>query len=82
MLSEGLWRAESGCEQSEALGGVFQQWQQWVTTADDFYKCSMQTLVCCCQMYIVNGGDHVEKLCFVAENLLYHTVLLCTLHLL
>ena len=29
MLPEHLWRPNSGCEHSEALGGAFQQWQQW-----------------------------------------------------
>ena len=29
-----------------------------------------------------NAGDYVEEQCFVAENLLYQTVLLCSLNLL
>jgi len=29
-----------------------------------------------------NGGDYVEKLCFVAKNLLYQIMLLCPLYLL
>ena len=28
-LAERLWRPNSGCEHSEAVGGVFQQWWQW-----------------------------------------------------
>jgi len=28
ILTEHLWRPNSGCEHSEAVGGVFQQWQQ------------------------------------------------------
>ena len=32
--------------------------------------------------YIANGFDCVEKQCFLAENLLYQIVLLCSLHLL
>ena len=28
MLAECLWRPESGCEHSEAVGGAFQQWWQ------------------------------------------------------
>ena len=27
-LTECLWRPNSGCEHSEAVGGAFQQWQQ------------------------------------------------------
>jgi len=48
----------------------------------DFYKCSMQDLVHHWQKCIANGGDYVEKYCFVAENLLYQIVLLCSLYLL
>ena len=29
-----------------------------------------------------NNGDYVEKECFVATNLLYHILLLCSLYLL
>ena len=36
----------------------------------------------CWQKCIANGGDCVEKECFVAENLFYQTVLLCSLYLL
>jgi len=66
-------------------GGAFQQqwYQQWVTsTSADIYKHGMQTLVdywCKC---IANGGDCVEKQCFVAANLLYQLLLLCSLFLL
>ena len=28
VLAEHLWRANSGCEHSEVVGGAFQQWQQ------------------------------------------------------
>ena len=31
---------------------------------------------------LANYGDYIEKWCSVAENLLYQTVLLCSLHLL
>ena len=48
VLAEHLWWPNSGCEQSEVVGGVFQQWwQQWVTfAAADFYyieKCCFVT---------------------------------------
>ena len=34
MLAEYFWGKSSGCEHSEAVGGVFQQWrqQQWATS--------------------------------------------------
>ena len=47
-LIECLWNPNSGLEQREAVGGVYQQWhqQQWITSADaDCYKCRMQALV-------------------------------------
>ena len=34
------------------------------------------------QKSIANSGGHVKKRCFVAENLLYQTVLFCSLYLL
>ena len=48
----------------------------------DFYECSMQALVHCWRKCIANGGDYVEKLFIVAENLLYQIALLCSLYLL
>ena len=42
----------------------------------------MQALVHRWRKYITNGGDCVEKECFVAKNLLYQIVLLCSLYLL
>jgi len=29
---------------------------------------------------IVNGGGHIEKWCFVAQNLLYQVVLFCSVY--
>ena len=43
----------------------------------DFHCCSVQVLVHHWQKCIANGGDY-----FVAENLLYQIVLLCSLYLL
>jgi len=40
---------------------------------------SMQALGHCWQKYIATGGIYVEKQSFVAENLLYQIVLLCSL---
>jgi len=55
--------------------------KQWITSAGtDFHNCRMQALVHCCQKHITNGGDCVEKQCFVAENLLNQIVLFCCSH--
>ena len=48
MLAECLWKPNSGCEHSEAVGDVFQQRQQrrWVTfDGVVFYECGMQACV-------------------------------------
>ena len=45
----------------------------------DIYKHGMQAPVHRWQKCITNGGDSDEKYCFVAENLLYQEVLLCSL---
>jgi len=82
-VTECLWRPYSGCVHSEAVGGVFQQWWQWqwVTSAGpDFYKHSMQALAHCWQKCIANGGNYVDKLCFIAGYLFYQIVL-CSLYL-
>ena len=45
-LAEHLWTTNSGCECSEMVGGVLQQWQQWATsTGADFDEDGMQALV-------------------------------------
>jgi len=55
----------------------------WVTSTSAIcYKRNTQALVCSWEKWVANGGDYVEKLCLVAENLLYPTVLLCSLYLL
>ena len=62
MLGECLWRPNSGHEHSETVGGVFQQWGLWVTSAGaDFYKHGMQALVHSWQECIANSGDCAEK---------------------
>ena len=84
-LAEHGWRPSSGCEHSEAVGGAFQQWWQWewvTSTGADLYSHGMQALVHCWQKRITHSGGNVEKQCFVAENLLHRTVLLCSLYLL
>jgi len=45
-------------------------------------KSGMQALVNSWWKCIANGGDCIERLCFVAENFLYQIVLLCSLYLL
>jgi len=55
--------------------------KQWANSAGaDFYECGMQALVHCWRKCIAIGGDYVEKWCFVAKNLLYQIVLLCSLY--
>lgn len=49
---------------------------------EDFYESSVQGFVHCLEKCIVNGGGYAEKECFVVANLLYQTVLLCSLYLL
>jgi len=64
------------------VGGAFQQWQQWVTSAGaEFCERGMQPLSI--------AGENAEltvvtmlKNSFVAENLLCQIVLLCSLYLL
>ena len=85
MLGECLWRPNSGCEHSEVEGGIFQQWWQgqWVTLdGEDFNEHGMQAFVHHWQKCVANGDDYIEKKCFVAENLLYQILLLCSLYLL
>ena len=61
IIAELWWIPNSGCEDSEAVGGVFQQWWQCVVfTGADFYEHSMQALVHQCKC-IANGSDYVEK---------------------
>ena len=54
--------------------------KQWTTSADaNFYECGMQALDHCWWKWTANGGGYAEKQCFVAENLLYQTVLFLSL---
>ena len=66
------------------VSGAFQQWWQQVTSAGaGFYKCSMQALANQWWKCIANGGIfYVKKQCYVAENLLYQIVPMCSLYLL
>jgi hypothetical protein len=59
---------------NDAVVRVVKQW-----AGADFYECGMQALVRRWRKCIANGDDYVEKLCFVAKNLLYQIVLLCSL---
>jgi hypothetical protein len=57
--------------------------RKWVASAGaNFYERSLQALVHRWRNCIGNGRDYVERLYFVAENLLYSTPLVCTLYLL
>ena len=51
-------------------------------TDGDCYEHGMHALVHRWRKYVANGGDYVEKHCFVAENLLCQIELLCSLCLL
>ena len=57
--------------------------KQWATSAgEDFYKHDMHALVHRWRKCIANSGYYVEKYRFVAKNLLYQIVLLCSFYLL
>jgi len=80
MLAECLWKSKSGCQHSEVVSDLFQQWRwwQWVTsTGADFEE---EALAHYWQKCIANGGDYIEKQHFVAVNLLFQVVLLCSLY--
>ena len=63
------------------VGGEFQQsWQQVTSPGADCYMHGTQALVHLWQKCTANGDNYVEKDCSVAENLLYQTVLLCSLY--
>ena len=47
-----------------------------------FFVHRVQAFAHCWQKCVANGGDYVEKQCFVAENLFYQIVPLCSLYLL
>ena len=62
--AEHLWRPNSECEHSEAVGAAFQQWQQrqWVVfVGADCYERGKQDLVDWLQKCIASGGDYVVK---------------------
>jgi len=79
--AECLWRMNSGCENNEAMGAVFQQQQQWHerqatfwTDVQIFYEHNMQTLVHCWWKCIANRGDTWKILfcsweCFLREKI-------------
>ena len=57
--------------------------KHWITSASaDIYECGMQAPVHCWWRCIATGGTYVERDCFVAENLHYQVLLLCSLYLL
>ena len=63
--TEHFWRPNSGCQHSEVLGGVSQQWQQQYERQAMFwiamYISMCMALVHQWQKCIVNGGGYVEK---------------------
>ena len=56
MLAERLWRPNSACEHSEAVGGVFQQWQQWHERQATFW------------MAVHNFTSTTHRLLFIASK--------------
>jgi len=65
MRAECLWRPNSGCENSEAVGGALQQWQQqqWLTsTGADIYECGIQAL------FIAAENAHLMVLTMLKNN--------------
>ena len=71
MLAECLWRPNSGCENSEAVSGVFQQWWQQherqATFPTAMHSChtSKWRPPWSAHLYkSANGPDHVKKQCF------------------
>jgi len=53
-----------------------------ISVGADFYEYGIQSPVHCWGRCIASGGDYVKKYCFAMGNLLYQTVLLCSLDLL
>ena len=75
-----LWRPSNGYEHSGGWGVCFSSDNSGSTSAGaGFYKHSMQAIMHCWWKCTTNGGDCVEKDCFVAKNLIYQTVLLHSL---
>ena len=75
-FAEYFWRANSGCEHSEVVDGVFQQWLQrerqatfWMTM-HDCHTTKLRVSWSAHPCKLVNGGD-CWKIVFVAENLVY-----------
>ena len=58
-FAECLWRPNTGCQHSEVVVGVLQQWQQWVTS--DFYEHGRQALIHHWWKCIANDGEYAEK---------------------
>ena len=84
-LAECLRRPNNECEYSEVVvDGLFQHWRQrlhyFYKIKNKFLQIKTCRLVHRCWKCTANGGDYVEKYCFVAEHLLYQLVLLCSLY--
>ena len=89
-LTECFWRPKTGYGHGEVVGGAVLQWQEqtfghlhWYTFLQVQHTRSCSLLEKLLEKKcIANGGDYVEKQCFVAESLLDQTVLLFSLYLL
>lgn len=80
MLTNHLWRPSSGCEFSEVVGGVFKWHFKWPCPAvTPWNKEYFDQLMFTNYLVVVTM---LKNKCFVAENLLYQTILMCSLYLL
>jgi len=77
------------CEHSEVVvGGAFQQWWQWHERQAMFWSAMSISTGAAHRFFFITGENTslmvvpMLKNCFVAENLLLQTVLLCSLYLL
>ena len=69
MLVECLWRPNSGCEHTEAVGGAFQQWWQWcereVMTMQIFMRAA-------CRLLFITGRNALLMVVTILKgNVLY-----------
>ena len=82
-ICSGSWQMDCVGQHFPSNDTILAAVRQWGTSVGaDFYENGMQALVHGRWKSVADDGDCVEKQCFVAENLLYQIVLLCSLYLL
>ena len=79
MLGECFWRPNSGYKRCEAVGGAFQQREQWQGRQATFWVAT-QSLVHGWWKCIVSGGDWWKPVFCSWEFAEYQIVLLCSLY--